>query len=93
MKEPWDINWKMNSRKRVRKCAGMIGIVARQIRKASGQLWELRCAIAEGIHLLLIHGCSNELERLKLFPMPNKNKPVYDWTAKNIVTFLEYLEN
>ena len=58
VKEPWDSSWKTNCRARIKSCAGMIGIITHNTPKADGQLWELKCAIEEGVPLMLIHGYS-----------------------------------
>ena len=90
--EPWDSSWRTNCRKRIKSCKGMIGIITPNTPKAGGQLWELKCAIEEGIPLLLIHGHSDAKKRLKTLPTEIRNRAVKSWTQANIVTFLNGLK-
>ena len=90
--DPWDKAWKTNCRARVRSCAGMIGILTLNTPKATGQLWELQCAVEEGIPLLLIHGHPKSKDRLKTLPKEIRGKRVLNWTEDNIVNFLDRLE-
>lgn len=91
VKQPWDAAWKTNCRQRIRQCAGMIGIITRNTPRADGQLWELKCAVAEGIPTLLIHGHSDATQRLARLPAEIAGRRVHNWTAANIVKFLNRL--
>lgn len=91
VKEPWSSQWKTNCRARIKGCAGMIGIVTKNTPNADGQLWELKCAIDEGVPLLLIHGHSDAAKRLVKLPAPITGKRVNNWTEANIVSFLDRL--
>ena len=88
VKEPWSSSWKTNCRQRIRSCAGMIGIVTKNTPKADGQLWELKCAIEEGLPLMLIHGYSALEKRLSTLPSIIKGRSVNIWTEDNIANFL-----
>ena len=92
VKEPWDEQWKTNCRARIKGCKGVIGIITKSTPKADGQLWELKCAIDEGIPLLLIYGYSDADEHLTTLPDPIKGKRVFNWTESKIVSFLDGLE-
>lgn len=89
VKQPWDSNWKTNCRVRIKGCRGMIGIITRNTPNADGQLWELTCALQEGIPLLLIHGSSDEQQRLKAFPKVLSGRRVFNWTHQSIANFVE----
>lgn len=91
VKEPWSTQWKTNCRTRIKGCAGMIGIITKNTPSAEGQLWELQCAIEEGVPLLLIHGYSDSSKRLSTLPAPITGRRVHDWTEANIVSFLDRL--
>lgn len=88
-KKPWDTEWKTNCRTRIKGCDGVVGIVTKNSVQASGQLWELQCAIDEGIPLLLIKGTSDPLP--DNFPDPIKGRRINLWTWPNIKTFLDKL--
>jgi hypothetical protein len=89
VKEPWDEAWKTNCRARIRGCDGMIGIITRNTPAASGQLWELQCAYAEGIPVRLIYGYQDD--RPTNLPEPVRGRMVYAWSWDNIVSFLASL--
>lgn len=91
VKEPWSEAWKTNCRDRIRRCSGMIGIITLNTPKADGQLWELKCAIGEGIPLLLIHGRSNPGLRLKRLPYVIADRTVHSWSQDTLVRFLGQL--
>ena len=91
VKEPWSSQWKTNCRARIKGCAGMIGIITKNTPKADGQLWELKCAIDEGVPLLLIHGHADASKRLATLPAPITGRRIYNWTEANIVSFLDRL--
>lgn len=88
VKEPWDSSWKTNCRARIKSCAGMIGIVTHNTPKADGQLWELKCAIEEGVPLMLIHGYSAPEKKLTYLPSEIAGRTVNQWTEENIIWFL-----
>lgn len=91
VKEPWDSSWKTNCRARIRSCAGMIGIITHNTPRADGQLWELKCAIEEGVPLMLIHGYSAPEKKLTSLPSVIAGRAVNQWTEDNIVWFLNRL--
>jgi hypothetical protein len=88
VKEPWDSNWKTNCRTKIKGCDGVIGIVTKNTVKADGQLWELNCAIEEGVPVLLIYGTDDRPANL---PDPVKGRRILTWTWDNIVAFLDRL--
>lgn len=49
VKEPWDSNWKEKCRTKIKRCDGIIAIITKNTKKASGQLWEIKCAKEEKI--------------------------------------------
>jgi len=89
VKEPWDDAWKTRCRTKLRGCDGMIGIITRNSPKASGQLWELRCAYEEGVPVLLIYGYPDD--RPANLPDPVRGRRIYTWTWDNIAAFLAKL--
>lgn len=91
VKQPWDNAWKTNCRERIKRCSGMIGIITPNTPRADGQLWELKCAVQEGIPTLLIHGHSDAPNRIKRLPVEITGRRVHNWTEANIVAFLNRL--
>ena len=91
VKEPWDSSWKTNCRARIKSCAGMIGIITHNTPKADGQLWELKCAIEEGVPLMLIHGYSAPEKKISSVPSVISGRAINQWTEANIVWFLNKL--
>src|SRR5437870_946451 len=49
VKEPWDDSWKTRCRSRVKGCDGMIAMISKNTARASGQLWEIKCAKDENV--------------------------------------------
>ena len=39
VKQPWDEKWKTNCRTRIKGCDGMIVLVSKNLKNASGALW------------------------------------------------------
>ena len=93
VKEPWDEEWKKKCRIKIKGCDGVIGIVTLNSPRATGQLWELDCAYAEGIPVHYLHGYSDDAKRLPVDkrPSPIKGHHVHDWTWPNIKGFLDGL--
>lgn len=89
VKVPWDDAWKTRCRTKIKGCDGMIGIITRHTPKASGQLWELRCAYEEGVPVLLIHGYRDE--RPASLPDPVSGRRICIWTWDNVAAFLAKL--
>jgi hypothetical protein len=69
----------------------MIGIITHNTPKADGQLWELKCAIDEGLPLMLIHGYSDPKKRLSVLRTVISGRRINLWSEDNIVNFLNRL--
>jgi hypothetical protein len=82
-KDPWNEQWKTQCRSRIRGCNGVIGLITHNTPKASGQLWELRCAYEERKPVLLIYGYSDK--RPSTIPPEISGKLIYIWTWDRIV--------
>lgn len=55
VKDPWDSSWKTRCRTRIRGCDGFIALLSKNVRKADGARWEIKCAVAEGIPVLGVY--------------------------------------
>ena len=60
VKEPWDSEWKKKCRTKIKGCDGLIAIVKKKKKNASGQLWEISCAKEEKIPCKGIYGYSDD---------------------------------
>jgi hypothetical protein len=89
VKQSWEPAWKEECREKVTDCDGVIGLVTKNIVRADGQLWELRCAYEGKMPVLLIHGDSEKLPA-KL-PDPVGQREIDAWTASTISAFLKRL--
>lgn len=89
VKQPWDNNWKTNCRTKIKGCDGLIAIITGYTAKADGQLWEIACALQEGVPVLLIKPDSVTLP--SLMPTPVAGRSIKAWTWTNIKTFLNKL--
>ncbi len=87
VKQPWDSAWKTNCRSRIKGCDGMIAIITSNTAKADGQLWEIRCAIEEGISVLFLDG-NGSASRV---PPPYETKSVTSWSWPSIKAFIDRL--
>lgn len=87
----WASSWKTQCRERINSCRGMIGIVTPNTPKADGQIWELKCAIDQGMPLMLIHGHRSPEKKLLVPPSVISERRINIWTEDNIVKFLNTL--
>jgi hypothetical protein len=85
VKEAWDNAWKTNCRTRINSCTGMVGLITSDTPNADGQLWELKCAVADGIPLLLINADGKSARA----PAGLETKSVSSWTWDNVFNFIE----
>ena len=87
--EPWDEKWKTNCRTRIKGCDGMITLVSKNTSKASGALWEVKCAKEESVPVRGIY-CTTENRPLSL-PAEFESVRVVGWAWSNISSFLDSL--
>ena len=56
VKTAWDESeWKKNCRIRIKGCDGLIVLVSKNIKNATGALWEVACAIEEKVPVIGIY--------------------------------------
>lgn len=89
VKQPWESDWQAQCRTRIRGCDGMIAIVTRNTANATGQLFEIRTAKAEGIPLIGMYATQDN--RPYSLPAELQGVRVVDWTWANISAFLARL--
>lgn len=86
VKEPWDDQWKLRCRTRIKGCDGVIALVSTNTARAVGQLWEIRCAKEEGVPILGIYTTADN--RPTTVPAELSGVAVVGWTWANIQSFL-----
>ncbi len=87
--EPWDEQWKTNCRTRIKGCDGVIALITKNTAKASGALWEVKCAKDEKIPILGVY-CTTD-DRPSTLPTEFSGVKVVSWTWANISAFINSL--
>ncbi len=87
VKQPYDTGWKDRTRTRIRRSDGVIVLISASTPGATGQLWEIRCAVEEGKPLLGVW--IDETYRTK--PAAMVNAPCTTWTWANVAAFIDAL--
>lgn len=87
VKEPYESEWKEKVRTRVRRSDGVIALISSNTPAATGQLWEIECAVEEGKPLVGIW--IEDGYRTK--PSAMGNAACRDWTWENIANFIDSL--
>jgi hypothetical protein len=84
VKKPWDDQWKAHCRTRIKGCDGVIVLVSKNLKNATGALWEIRTAKEERIPLIGIYidgGTSTDK------PVELNGISCYEWTWDNVKKF------
>lgn len=89
VKQPWDSQWKTNCRTKIKGCDGVLIIVTKNTKNATGQLWEINCAKDEGISRRGIWGHSDD--KPSSLPSELNNVQVVNWTWSNIANWINSL--
>ena len=89
VKEPWDSSWKTNCRIKIIGCDGVLAIVTKSTRSASGQLWEMKCAKEEYIPRQGIWG--DKRNKPLFLPQELVGTRIVDWTWDNIASWIRSL--
>jgi len=89
VKEPWDNNWKTRCRTKIKGCDGVIALVSKNTAKASGQLWEIKCAKEESIRMRGMY--TNSQDKPTTLPKELDGVHIMNWTWENIKNFIESL--
>lgn len=88
VKQPWDSQWKTNCRSRIKSCDGAIALITKNLKKADGAIWEIKCAKEEKIPLIGVY-----LDDTTISDTPNELDGIkkVNWTWDNIKEFIESL--
>lgn len=87
VKEPYESEWKEKVQTRVRRSDGVIALISSSTPKATGELWEIECAVAEDKPLLGIW--IEDGYRTK--PPEMGDAPCEEWSWENVANFIESL--
>ncbi len=87
VKEPYETEWKQRVRTRIRRSNGVIALISSNTPKASGQLWEIQCAVEEQKPLL---GLWIE-DSYRTKPTVIGSAPCKAWTWPNVADFVDKL--
>jgi len=87
--EPWDERWKTQCRSRIRGCDGMIALVSKNTKSASGALWEIKTAKEEQVPVRGVYTTVDD--RPATLPSELSGVRVVAWTWDNIKAFLDIL--
>ncbi len=87
VKEPYSSEWKVRVRTRIKRSDGVIALLSSSTPKASGELWEIQCAVEEKRPLL---GIWIETD-YRTKPSVMGTAPCKDWTWENVAGFIDGL--
>ncbi|MFF4031742.1 TIR domain-containing protein [Streptomyces sviceus] len=85
VKEPYRTEWKQRVRTRIRRSDGVIALISSSTPRATGQLWELSCAVSEDKPLLGIW--LSDTYRVK--PAEMGAAPCRTWTWEAVADFID----
>lgn len=84
VKQPWETDWESRCRTRIKSCDGMIALISKYTRLASGQLFEIKTAREENIPLMLMYSNSDRPS----LPASLSGSLINIWSWDNIKSFL-----
>ncbi|MEK5060522.1 hypothetical protein [Paenibacillus sp. FSL H7-0326] len=87
-KQPWDNSWKTNCRTRIKGCDGVIALLSKNTALASGALWEIKCAVDEGVPIIGMH-----IQKDTVYALPKELSgiKVIEWSWEEIKRFIDRL--
>ena len=84
VKEPYDTEWKIKVRTRIKRSDGIIALVSRNSKDSSGQKWEIQCAKEEGKKITGIWAYKDDKATIE-------GIATKEWSDKNISDFIDSL--
>lgn len=87
VKQPYATEWKDKTRARVRRSDGVIALISSNTPTATGELWEIQCAVEEGKPLV---GIWLE-DHYRTKPTEMAGAPCKTWTWENVADFIDSL--
>lgn len=89
VKQPWDRAWKTSCRTKIKGCDGFIAILTNKTFKADGQIWEIKCALEEGIPVIGMWGHLSD--KNCYLPLEARLIKKIDWSWSNIANWIKTL--
>jgi hypothetical protein len=87
VKDPYDSAWKERVRTRIRRSDGVIALISSSTPRATGQLWEITCAVTERKPLIGVW-----IEKgYRTKPSQLGSATCIDWTWEGIANFIDSL--
>ncbi|WP_417512463.1 TIR domain-containing protein [Microbacterium sp.] len=87
VKEPYSSEWKAKVRARIRRSDGVVALISSNTPEATGQLWEISCAVEEGVPVIGIW--IEDGYRSK--PTEMGSAPCVAWTWDSVANFIDGL--
>ena len=87
VKEPWDVQWKIKCRTKIRGCNGMIVLLSKNTVNSIGAKWEIKCAKEEKIPVRGIFIYKDD----RNYPTEMIGKKIIRWTWDSIANFINSL--
>lgn len=87
VKEPWSSNWKEQCRIRIKGCDGVIALLSRNSLTATGQRWEIQCAVEERVPLIGMFIYKDD----RSVPPEMAGQKTTVWTWDAIASFIDSL--
>ena len=87
VKHPWDRAWKTRCRTRIQGCDGFIALVSKNVQKADGARWEIKCAVEEGVPVLGVRAYRGD----DYTPAEVRGRRVIYWTWDGIGNWIKRL--
>jgi hypothetical protein len=84
VKQPYSAAWKQRTRARIRGSSGVIALISKNTLRASGQIWEIQCAITEKKPLLGMWIYRSDRTQPKVM----EGKRVVMWTWPAVTNFI-----
>lgn len=89
VKQPWDSEWKTKCRARIKGCDGVVALVSKNTKNATGQLWEIKTAKEETVPVRGFYTTTDD--RPSTLPAELGGVRVVGWTWDNIDVFISSL--
>lgn len=93
VKEPWDSAWKTNCRSKIKGCDGLIAIITKNTKQADGQIWEIKCALEEGVPCLGIYQSADSYVYTLYVPSEMKNCKIIQWSWNGISSWVDSIKD
>lgn len=90
VKRPWkETEWKRKCRTKIKRSDGVIVLLSKNTRQASGAKWEMKCSIEENKPIIGMH-----IKKIDQGAIPKeiRGKKVITWSWSNLEKFIDDIE-